>query len=120
MYRYRAKTHLIDDGKGEGDGCDPEKQLRSMFPDYGGYLDDEGVCEEGTTEGGREGESEPDKLVWFTAEELQSIANLHLLLYNKEGFHSSGCVGGGSTTGLYNLAGDLMRFLEPIPGKKRI
>ena len=71
-----------------------------------------------------EGKNEPEptsKTVKFSAEEVQAVANLHLLLYDREGEVAGlwKSTDFGSTKEFYALAAYLARPMDPIPGKNQ-
>lgn len=88
LYKFRSKTHLIQESEGEVS----ERQLKEMFPSYEEPLEEEMSGSMDTMEEderGREGELETDvvrdsAIVKFSVEDLQHVASLHLLLYGEK------------------------------------
>lgn len=119
LYKYRQKTHVIEEGEGE----QLEQELKRVFPVYEEYMEEEeGSCDvdEGScdVEGGRDGSVSGAQYSTdgFSPEELDSIATLHLYLYRKNGSVPLKACGVTSVKISYDLAGVLARSVDAIPG----
>lgn len=123
LYRYRAKTHLIDEGEGEDV---VEGQLKGVFPDYQDFLEEgekegvggeegEGLCEAEAEQSG----SVDGEVLGFSAEEMQSIAQLHMSLFGS-GAGDSPKPSSTVKKASYILASDVAQLLGPIPGKSQV
>lgn len=116
LYRYRQKSHVIDDGD---DDAALEEQLKGVFPDYSGYMEEESCDIEGEGVCSEPSPSTESSAIGFSSEELQSIAGLHLMLYHSQEAATS--LGGPSRVQTaarmsYDLAGHLAGSLGSIPG----
>lgn len=122
LYRFKSKTHIIQDS--EEEVC--ARQLKDMFPSYEEFVEEEDESSESVENmdeddgGGREEGSETyvvgaGALVKFSAEDLQRVANLHLLMY-REKVELSSSRAPNSKTMLYELSNYLTTSLGSIPG----
>ena len=118
LYKYRSKTHVIQESEDEVS----ERQLREMFPSYKELMDEEMSVEEMSesedemeTEGNAGGDS--DSAISFNSEELYFIANLHLKLYHMDNIPLQMAA---SRDMSYKLGSSLTRLMEHIPGKELV
>ena len=117
----------------EEEGEVTEEELNRMFPVFE-FMEEEGSCdmavgsrdmETGPATGSCdiEGEGKDHEpvagisVVGFTSEELQSIASLHMSLYNRGSCVSDGSVIAQSAKSSYDLASSLARSIDAVPGK---
>ena len=128
LYRYRERTHVIEEGEGEV----LEEELRRVFPVYSDLMEDEESCdttgESCDVTGGSHDMADGEvpvtaaggsATVEFSAEELQCIANLHLCLYHKEGGVPMQAPPLAQSAKLsYDMAGSLARSVDAIPGRE--
>ncbi len=122
LYKYRSKTHVIQ----ESEDDISESQLREMFPVFEDWEDEDGVMameedgrvdevEEEDGSGGKGKMAEEDiNAVTLTSDELQSVANLHQMLYNEDTIPA---VVKSSQDMSYQLGSTLTKMMECIPGK---
>ncbi len=122
LYKYRSKTHVIQ----ESEDDISESQLREMFPVFEDWEDEDGVMameedggvdevEEEDGSGGKGKMAEEDiNAVTLTSDELQSVANLHQMLYNEDTLPA---VVKSSQDMSYQLGNTLTKMMECIPGK---
>ena len=120
LYRYKAKTHVIDD-----DDNSVERELQRLFPEFHEFLE-EGGEGQGTGEDHESMEEEKrsnpessgvaNTAIKFSPEEIQAVVNLHLLLYGDGAFFKPTTTRSAKES--YNLAVYLARPLDSIPGKK--
>ena len=138
LYRYRQKSHVIDDG---GEDMALEEQLKGVFPDYSGYMEEDSCDLEGGGVCSEPSPSADSSTIGFSSDELQCIADLHLMLYhNREAsagpprvqaaaslggppqVQTAASLGGPprmqtSARMSYDLSSQLTATLESIPGK---
>jgi hypothetical protein len=118
LYKYRQKTHVIEEEEGEVS----EAEVERFFPTYEfmeeGEDGEEKSCDQ--TTGSCDAEEvgkvrEP--VTEFSSDELQSIASLHLSLYNPGTSISAGRASALSAAMSYDLAGSIAKSIDVIPGK---
>ena len=115
LYKFRTKTHVIQDS--EEEVC--ERQLRDMFPSYEGSMEDElsGGAEnmeedKGRTEDGLDTDITGAPLK-FSEDEVRHVAHLHLLMYGEVDPSSRPL---DSEKISYELSSCLTNSLGSIPG----
>ena len=114
LYRYRSKTHLI--AESESDAL--EKQFKNVFPSYTEFMDEEYIEEEVKEEVGGSDPVRDHAVVSFSAEEMMSIASLHLRLYSSEDTEELWRTASNKKPSKisYELASQLTVTLGDIPG----
>ncbi len=120
LYRYRERTHVIE----EDDDESLERELQKLFPDYQNYLEEEeeeGKKDEEDEERMEEERSGSESLrtIKFSPEEIEAVANLHMLLYG-DGKATDSQKSAPSAEESYALAAYLARPLDPVPGKEHV
>ena len=123
LYRYKTKTHIIT-----GDEATEEGVVRELFPIYDSVFEDglkeeggdgeefgEGSgMEDGAADGTVQGSEEGSGVICrFSNEQVEEIASLHLLLFSKGHYRSSGT--SADECG-YSLAATLTDVIGPVPG----
>ena len=120
LYKFRSKTHVVQDTECE----ENERQLRNLFPSYEESMEEEMggrgeemVGDEEEKEDGAENGvvGRKEEVASFCVEDLQHIANLHLLLYG-ENVEKSVCPH-DSRKMAYRLGSGLTNSLGTIPGE---
>ena len=122
LYRYRSKTHIIQESEEEVS----ESQLQEMFPVYKEWTEEEDEMSvdkeekegdgQGEEEGDIEGSSEATRVgcLKFSSEELQLVVNIHLKLH---AINSEDLLIKNSKDISYEMGSNLTRLMERIPGK---